>query len=85
MTEIIKFIRDQFERELGGGRSLAEAGTNVEIAVRTTFAGERVYIAGYPKQRRAVQIAKLNLKTTRELSVASGIPVRTVRWLRSGR
>lgn len=85
MTEIIRFIREQFERELAAGRSLAEAGSSAELATRQTFAGERPYIAGYPKQRRAVQIAQLNLKTSRELSVASGLPLRTVQRLRSGR
>lgn len=85
MTEIIQFIREQFERELAAGRSLMEAGTTVEIAVRQNFAGERPYIAAWPKQRRAVQIARLNLQTSRELSVASGLPLRTVQRLRSGR
>jgi len=85
MTEIIHFIRQEFERAIAAGKPLDVAGTEVEIAVRATFAGERPYIAAYPKQRRAVQIAKLNLKTTRELSVATGIPVRTVSRLRSGR
>lgn len=85
MTEIIKFIRDQFERELGGGRSLAEAGTNVEIAVRTTFAGERVYIAGYPKQARAVQLAKLQHLKTLDMALATGITVRRVRQIMRGK
>jgi len=84
MTEIIKFIRDEIERGLAAGRQIHDAATDAEVAVRRTFAGERIYIAGYPKQQRAVQIAKLNLKTTRELAAASGIPVRTVRRLRSG-
>jgi len=85
MTEIIRFIRDQFERELGGGRSLAEAGTNVEIAVRTTFAGERPYIAGYPKQARAVQLAKLQHMKTVDMALATGTSVRHVRRVLRGR
>lgn len=85
MTEIIKFIRDQFERELAGGRSMAEAGTNVEIAVRTTFAGERPYIAGYPKQARAVQLAKLQHLKTVDMALATGITVRRVRQIMRGK
>ena len=85
MTEIIRFIRDEIERAMTQGRSLHDAAADAEVAVRRTFAGERPYIAGYPKQQRAVQLDRLNLQTTRELAVASGIPVRTVRRLRSGR
>lgn len=85
MTEIIKFLRDEIERGMATGRSLHDAAVDAELVLRRTFAGERVYIAGYPKQQRAGQLARLNLQTTRELAVASGIPVRTVRRLRSGR
>ena len=85
MTEIIRFILEQFERELAAGRSLAEAGSNAELATRQTFAGERPYIAGYPKRQRAVQIAQLNLRTTREMAAASGMNERTVRRIVRGR
>lgn len=73
MTEIIRFIREQFERELAAGRSLAEAGSSAELATRQTFAGERPYIAGYPKQRRAVQLAKLEKRTTQEVVAVTGL------------
>ena len=57
----------------------------VEAAFRYEHAGERVYVKGLPKQQRAVQLARLELKNTRELSIASGMNVRTVRRIMRGR
>ena len=85
MTEIIDFIARELEQALAQGMTRDEARRQAEIKTRSTFAGERPYIAGYPKQRRAVQIAKLELRSAREVAVASGIPLRTVQRMRSGR
>lgn len=85
MTEIIKFIRDEIERAMTAGRTLHDAAQDAEIAVRRTFAGERPYIAGYPKQQRAVQIAKLTAKTTRDICAATGMKPRMVRYITRGK
>lgn len=58
---------------------------DVEVQVRRDWGGERVYIPSLPKQRRAVQLAKLNLRTQREMAVATGLSVRGVRKILRGR
>ncbi len=85
MTEIIDFIARELERALASGMTRDEARRHAEVATRSTFAGERPYIAAYPKQRRAVQIAKLEMHSTREIVAATGMSARTVRRLRTGR
>lgn len=65
--------------------------TQVEVAVRAKYGGERVYIQSLPKLRRAVAItaAQMALGTgsasAKAISAATGIPVRTVKWLKNGR
>jgi len=81
-------IRDMLEAldaALAQGMTRAEARQAAEVAVRQKYAGERVYIAALPKQRRAWQVARLNLRTSREIAAATGLPLRTVQRLRSGR
>jgi hypothetical protein len=85
MSEIIKFIGDEIAKAMAGGASLEASLANAEMAVRRAYAGERVYIAIHPKAQRAQQIARLELRSTREIAAASGIPIRTVRRLQSGR
>lgn len=85
MTEIINLLARELEAALAQGLTRDEARTRAEVAVRSEYGGERVYIASHPKRARAVQLARLELRSTRELSVATGIPARTVRRLRTGR
>ena len=85
MTEILKFIRDNLERELKAGQTVPDALQAVELNVRHTFAGERPYIAAFPKQRRAVQVAKLERHTQRQIAVTTGLSVRHIRRLRTGK
>lgn len=85
MTEIINFIARELEQALARGLAPDEARQAAEVATRHTFAGERVYIAGHPKRQRAVQIAALNLGTTREVVAATGMNQRTVRRILRGR
>lgn len=73
MTEIIDFIARELERAMGQGMTRDEARKAAEVATRTQFAGERPYIAGYPKQRRAVQLAKLDKRTTQEVVAVTGL------------
>lgn len=85
MTEIIRFMRDVFQREISAGVPLPQASATVERELRNTFAGERVYIAGYPKQRRAVQLAKMQKMRTIDMAVATGLSVRRVRQIVRGK
>ena len=84
MTEIIDFIARELEAALAAGMTRDEARRAAEIKTRSTFAGERPYIAAHPKRQRAVQIASLNLRTTREIAAATGLTVRRVQQLRRG-
>jgi len=82
---MIRDMLDELERALAQGLTRDEARRAAEVAVRQKYAGERVYVAALPKQRRALQVARLNLRTSREISLVSGLPLRTVQRLRSGR
>lgn len=73
MTEIIDFLARELERALASGQDIVQARQAAEVAVRTEYAGERVYIAGLPKQRRAVQLAALNTQATREIVAITGM------------
>jgi len=81
VTEILKFFADEFER-VAGVKLNAEQRREVEVATRLTYAGERPYIAAYPKQTRAVQIAKLNALDNRQISQNTGLSIRRVQQLR---
>jgi DNA-directed RNA polymerase specialized sigma24 family protein len=82
---MIRDMLESLEKALAQGMTRDEARQAAEIAVRQKYAGERVYVAALPKQRRAVQIAKLTLRSSREIAAATGLPLRTVQRLRSGR
>lgn len=73
MTEIINFIMTELARAQASGLSLDDARQATEIATRSRYAGERVYIAGLPKQRRAVQLAKLEKQTTQKVVAITGL------------
>lgn len=85
MTEIIDFIARELEQALSQGMTRDEARRHAERQTRQMFAGERPYIAALPKQRRAAQLASLNLRSCREIAVKSGIPLRTVQRLKYGK
>ena len=85
MTEILNACLRALEAAVAQGLTGQEARRAAEVSVRAEFGGERIYVPSLPKQARAVQLARLNLQTTRAMSVASGLPLRTVQRLRSGR
>ena len=85
MSELIHFLAERLAQGLASGQAVGEAMRSAEVAVRAEFGGERIYVKSLPKQKRAVQLARLNLRTTRELAVATGIPERTVRRLTTGK
>lgn len=74
-------------------RALRESGIDVpidtarqvEVKIRMQYGGERVYVAGLPKQSRAVQLAKLEKRTQIEMALATGLSVRQVRRIRNGK
>lgn len=62
-----------------------QTGVEVEIKLRESYRGERVYIAGPKRPLRARQLAKLNMMKSRDLAVKSGLPLRTVQRIRNGK
>lgn len=79
IDDLIKAFRD------AGIQVPQDIAKDVEVRMRRQYGGERVYVASLPKQRRQVQLAKLEKMTQINMSVATGIPVRTIRRLRNGR
>ena len=61
------------------------AARTVEIHLRNQYGGERIYIASLPKQRRAVQLARLAQRTQVEMALATGLTVRQVRRIQRGK
>ena len=82
--DMIREIVNVFFRVTGVAPT-AEHVQTVETEIRQQFAGDRIYIAGQPKRQRARQLAKLAQRTTRELSLASGLSERHVRRLMRGK
>ena len=79
-------INDMIRAIRAAGISLPEnIAADVEVQIRAQYGGERIYIASLPKQQRAVQLAKLENMTQQQMSISSGIPVRTIRRIRNGR
>lgn len=85
MTEILNACLRALAEASAQGLDGPAARQAAEVAIRAEFGGERIYVPSLPKQARAVQLARLNLKSTRDLSAASGLPVRTVRRITRGR
>ncbi len=84
LDAMIREMSSAFFRVTGVEPSIEQRQT-VEFEIRQQFAGERVYVAGLPKGQRARQLAKLARQSAREMAAASGLPLRTVQRLRSGR
>lgn len=82
---LVQKISHAYDRAIAAGESREEARRNVVLEISAEYAGERVYIPGLPKAQRARQLAKLNKQTTREMAVASGLPLRTVQRLVNGK
>jgi DNA-directed RNA polymerase specialized sigma24 family protein len=85
MTEIIDFLARSLMQNLASGMDESAARQAASVEVRAEFGGERVYVPSLPKQRRAVQLARLEMRSTRELAAASGMATRTVRRITRGR
>ena len=62
-----------------------EQRQTVEMEIRATFAGERIYVAGLPTGQRARQLAAMARKTQREMAAATGLSDRMVRKILNGR
>lgn len=85
VSEIIHFMAKELKRALSQGMTWEAAERSAVAATHCTFPGERLYVAALPKQQHAVQLAKLNLRTTREMAEATGLSVRQVRRILRGR
>lgn len=79
IDEILQMLRAQ------GINVPGEMRQAVEVQFRQLHAGERIYIAGLPKQRRAVQLAKLEKHTQVQMALATGLTVRGVRKILRGK
>jgi len=74
-------------------RAFRDAGLDVpqniakdaEVQIRRQYGGERVYVASLPKQRRQVQLAKLEKMSQIGMAKATGLNVRHVRLLLKGK
>jgi hypothetical protein len=71
-------------REAGIAVPISVAET-IEVRLRQTYGGERIYVASLPKQRRAVHLAKLTKMKLIDMSLATGIPVRSIKRIKNGR
>ena len=83
MSEIIRKMLD--ELRAAGVAVEDRVALDVETALRREFGGERVYVQSLPKQRRAVQLARLGKQTDIELALGSGLSIRHIRRIRCGR
>jgi hypothetical protein len=79
IDEILRMLRAQ------GVDIPVTAKQTVEVQFRQLHAGERIYICGYPKQQRAVQLAKLTKHTQIQMANATGLTVRGVRRILRGK
>lgn len=90
MTEIAKMIStlvQSFLRATSDGKTPEEAARIAEFELRSEYAGERVYIAALPKERKIHQLRQLGTTTMslREQSRELGIPYKTVTRLKRGK
>ena len=86
MAEVAKMINDLISAFREEGIEIPkEAATAAEVKIRQVYGGERVYVASLPKQKRAVQLAKLAKRTQVEMALATGLTVRGVRKILRGK
>ena len=85
MSELFDFYRSRLESMLSQGTSVGDATLQAQIDTELQFRGERVYIAGPSRQVRARQVAKLGQMKIRDMAVATGLSVRTIKVIRNGR
>ena len=85
MVELLDCLAKAMEQALADGKSVAVARMDAETVARQVFGGERVYIPGYPKKMRAVQIARITTRSQVQISQATGLSVRQVRRIQRGK
>lgn len=82
-TELKAMIHDLIRALRESGIDVpTDTARQVEVKLRTQYGGERVYVAQLPKQARAVQLAKLEKLTNRQIALATGLTIRRVQQLR---
>lgn len=84
IAQMISTLVQSFLRATSNGKTPEEAARIAEIELRSEYAGERVYIAALPKERKVHQLRELGTTTMslREKSQALGIPYKTVTRLK---
>jgi len=86
MTELAKMINDIIAAIRAAGGTVPDgADVSVEISIRQRYRGEAPYIAGPSRQLRARQLASLEQMKLRDMAVATGLSVRTIKRIRNGR
>jgi hypothetical protein len=90
MQEIEKMIEtlvQSFAKAAEEGKSLREAALIAELALRSQYSGERVYVAGHPKARRLYEAQQLGTTTMTmmEKSRTIGVSVRHLTRLTKGK
>lgn len=96
MTEVMDVIRDlmQFIREESGIDISTDIARRVEARACATYGGERMYLPKLPKlqsqqgisrRQRQVQMAKAELKKTRDIAEKVGISQRQARRILNGK
>lgn len=85
MTEFIDLFATKFESAIQHGLTIKDARIEAEIAARSTFGGERIYIASLPKQRSVVQISRMATHTQAQMAVLTGKSIRQVRRIQRGK
>lgn len=84
ITQMIATLVQSFLRATSEGKPPEEAARIAEIELRAEYAGERVYIAALPRERKIHQLRQLGTTTMslREQGQALGIPYKTVARLK---
>lgn len=79
ITDLIKLMKE------AGIAVPQDVAQTVEVKLREVYGGQRIYVTSLPKQKRAVQLAKLNKLTQIEMARATGLTVRGVRKILRGK
>ena len=81
---MIREMAKAFTRVMGV-EPTREQQQQVEFEVRQEFAGERIYVAAWPKQKRQRQLAQANKKLQRDIATVAGISERHARRILRGK
>ena len=79
-------IHDLIQAFRDAGVQVPDAtAADVETKIRQQYRGESIYIAGPSRQLRARQLASLERMKLRDMAVATGLSIRTIKRIRNGK